>query len=71
MICIEDLCLSIANKALAQLGMPSPNRAIHDIFELELQREQQYDRNELNAFFPANLSTLNAEQKKAYDSSWQ
>ena len=71
LICIEDFCLSIANKALAQLGMPSPNRGMHDIFELELQREQQCNRNELNAFVQANLSTLNVEQEKAYDTIMQ
>ncbi|XP_054746322.1 uncharacterized protein LOC129250748 [Anastrepha obliqua] len=50
LIMIEDLCLTIANKALGQLGLTQPNRLMHDLFERELQREQQFDRDELRAF---------------------
>lgn len=67
LIMIEDLCLAICNKALAQFGMTSPNRSMHDIFELELQRELQYDCVELNAYIEANRPKLNTEQKVAYD----
>lgn len=71
LIQIEDLCLAIANKALIQLGMPSPNRSMNDVRDLEFRREQQYDRNDLNAFVQANLTKLNAEQKTAYDKIMQ
>jgi hypothetical protein len=39
LIAIEDICLTIANKALRQLGMISPNRPMHDFFDRELRRE--------------------------------
>lgn len=38
LIIIEDMCLSIANKALAQLGMTSLERSMHDILNRDLQR---------------------------------
>ncbi|XP_054746359.1 uncharacterized protein LOC129250789 [Anastrepha obliqua] len=50
LIMIEDLCHTIANKALGQLGLTQLNRPMHDLFERELQREQQFDRDELRAF---------------------
>ncbi|XP_053945028.1 uncharacterized protein LOC128854731 [Anastrepha ludens] len=50
LIMIEDLCLTIANKALGQLGLTQPNRPMHDLFERELQREQQFDHDELHAY---------------------
>jgi len=34
---IEDMCLEIVNKALVQLGLPSPNRAINSRFDRDLQ----------------------------------
>lgn len=48
--------------------MMSPNRSMHDVFNLELQRERQYDINELNAFIQLNLPKLNVQQKFVYDS---
>lgn len=67
LILIEDLCLSIANKGLAQLGMTAPNRPMHDAFNEALQREFQYDVNELNTFIASNQPKLNRKQKHAYD----
>lgn len=32
LIAIEDMCLTIANKALWQLGLSPPNRQMHDLF---------------------------------------
>ncbi|XP_067614385.1 probable serine/threonine-protein kinase dyrk1 [Eurosta solidaginis] len=46
-IIIEDMCLSIANKALGQLALVSQNRPMHDLFDGELQREQQFDCDDL------------------------
>uniref|UniRef100_A0A034VFZ3 Uncharacterized protein n=1 Tax=Bactrocera dorsalis TaxID=27457 RepID=A0A034VFZ3_BACDO len=46
LILVEDLCLTIANKALAQLSITVPNRSVIDMLDHELQREQQYDCNE-------------------------
>lgn len=45
------ILIMIANKALEQLGIIAPNRPMHVLFQRELQREQQ----------------LNAQQKNAYD----
>ncbi|XP_022232059.2 uncharacterized protein LOC111080631 [Drosophila obscura] len=67
LIAIEDLCLMMASKALAQLGMTAPNRDIHDLFNKELEREQQYDRAELNAFVQNNEPRLNINQRTVYD----
>lgn len=36
LVMIEDLCLTIANKALMQLGMVSPERPMHDISNRDL-----------------------------------
>ncbi|KAL4141514.1 hypothetical protein QTP88_004143 [Uroleucon formosanum] len=47
---IEDMCLTIANKALGQLGMISSNSPMRDLFHRELRREQQYNINELQTF---------------------
>ncbi|XP_041451331.1 ATP-dependent DNA helicase pif1-like [Drosophila obscura] len=57
----------MASKALAQLGMTAPNRDIHDLFNKELEREQQYDRAELNAFVQNNEPRLNINQRTVYD----
>ncbi|GFT79695.1 putative DNA helicase [Trichonephila clavipes] len=39
LILIEDICLTIANKALVQLGMPASNRPANNLFDRDLQRE--------------------------------
>ncbi|XP_049308573.1 uncharacterized protein LOC125777509 [Bactrocera dorsalis] len=71
LIMIEDLCLTIANKALGQLGLTPPNRPMHDLFERELQRELQFDRNELRAFVQTYTPQLNDQQKYVYDTVMQ
>ncbi|GFT76427.1 ATP-dependent DNA helicase [Trichonephila clavipes] len=43
LILIEDICLTIANKALGQLGMPASNRPENNLFDRDLQRETHYD----------------------------
>lgn len=65
---IEDMCLAMANKALTQLGMISPNRPMNDIFHRDLQREQEFDCNELNSFVESNVPKLNEQQHHVYDS---
>lgn len=67
LILVEDLCLTIANKTLAQLGITAPNRSALDMLDRELQREQQFDCNKLRAFIQANITKLNIQQKNAYD----
>lgn len=56
---------------LAQLGVISPESSMHDLSNRELQREQQFDRNELTTFVQSNTPKLNDQQKHAYDSIMQ
>lgn len=71
LIAIEDMCLTIANKALGQLGVPPPNRPMHGLFDRDLQREQQYHANELQTFVNLNVPKLNDHQKHVYDTIMQ
>ena len=64
---IEDMCLATANKALVQWGMTAPNRETHDLFDRELQREQQFYSNDLPLFVQSNISKFNIPQKHVYD----
>ncbi|XP_039967865.1 ATP-dependent DNA helicase pif1-like [Bactrocera tryoni] len=71
LIALEDLCLAIANKALGQLGLPSANRPMHDLFDRELQHEREYDANELQTFVNLNVTKLNVHQRHVYDTIMQ
>ncbi|XP_054734508.1 uncharacterized protein LOC129241988 [Anastrepha obliqua] len=66
LIRINDICLSMSNKSLVQLGMPAANRPVHDMFNRELEREYHYDCNELNTFVTSNLTKLNDQQQHVY-----
>lgn len=70
LIYIEDICLLMVNKVLQQFGMPSPNRAITDVFDREIQREKNYDTNALNTFVQLNMPNMN-QQKHVYDTIMQ
>ncbi|GFQ69802.1 ATP-dependent DNA helicase [Trichonephila clavata] len=50
LILIEDVCLTIANKSLTELGMIAPNRYSNGIFDCDIQRETPFDVNELQTF---------------------
>ncbi|GFV54536.1 ATP-dependent DNA helicase [Trichonephila clavipes] len=52
---IEDICLTIANKALLQLGMPASNRPANNLFDRDLQRKTHYDSDELGTFVRTKL----------------
>ncbi|GFW30504.1 ATP-dependent DNA helicase PIF1 [Trichonephila clavipes] len=67
LILIEDICLTIANKALVQLGMTASNRPANNLFDRDLQRETHYDSDELRTFVRTNLPQLILEQRIAYD----
>lgn len=71
LILIEDICLMICNKSLIQLGMTAPNRPMHDIFNLELQRERTYNIADLTMFIAENAPKLLDDQKIAYDTILQ
>lgn len=67
LIYIEDICLLMANKVMNQLGMPSPNRAVVDVLNREIQRETNYDTNALRTFVQQNIPNMNLQQKHVYD----
>lgn len=71
LIIIEDMCLTITNKALVQLGLTAPNREMHDLFDRELQREQELNSNDLRLFVQSDITKLNIQQKHVYDTIMQ
>lgn len=48
LVLFEDMCLLMCGNALCKLGMPNPNRPMHDALNRELQREREYDINDLH-----------------------
>ena len=56
------MCASL----MSTLGMPVPNRSMQ-AFNRELQREQDYDQDELAERVQRNVPLLNTEQKNVYD----
>ncbi|GFQ63981.1 ATP-dependent DNA helicase [Trichonephila clavata] len=50
LILIEDVCLTIPNKSLTELGIIAPNRYSNDIFDPDMQQETPFDVNELQTF---------------------
>ncbi|GFQ91731.1 ATP-dependent DNA helicase [Trichonephila clavata] len=50
LILIEDVCLTIVNKSLTELGMIALNRYSNDIFDRDVQRGTPFDVNELQTF---------------------
>ena len=47
LIMIEDMCSLMTNLVLSSLGITAPNHLMRDAFNHELQREKQYDTEEL------------------------
>ncbi|GFR06832.1 ATP-dependent DNA helicase [Trichonephila clavata] len=50
LILIEDVCLTIVNKSLIELGMIAPNRYRIGIFDRDILRETFFDVNDLQTF---------------------
>lgn len=71
LILIEDMCLLMSGNLLCKLGMPSPNRSMHDAFNRELEREMDFDRNALSQAVQINVPLLNPEQNQVYDEIMQ
>ncbi|XP_049308333.1 uncharacterized protein LOC125777443 [Bactrocera dorsalis] len=67
LITLEELCVMIFGKMLHELGMPAPNRPIHDALNREFERERQYDRNTLSQSVQNKIPLLHLQQKTAYD----
>ncbi|XP_073821521.1 uncharacterized protein [Musca autumnalis] len=68
LVLVGDMCLLMCGSLMSTLGLPAPNRSIHDTFNSELQREKAYDRDELAERVRTNVPLLNPEQKNVYDS---
>ncbi|KAE9524087.1 hypothetical protein AGLY_015452 [Aphis glycines] len=68
LVLIEDMCVLMCGSLLSTLGLPAPNRSRHAAFNLELQREKNYDLDEQAERVRKNVPLLNAEQKNVYDS---
>ncbi|KAF2890198.1 hypothetical protein ILUMI_15975 [Ignelater luminosus] len=47
--------------------MPAPNREMNDAFNRELEREREYDHQELDLVVQTNVPLLNPQQKEVYD----
>lgn len=47
--------------------MPAPNREMNDAFNREVEREREYDRQELNLVVQTNVPLLNSQLKEVYD----
>ncbi|XP_055604727.1 uncharacterized protein LOC129752961 [Uranotaenia lowii] len=67
LIMIEDACLLMCGSLLSKLGMPAPNRTMHDAFNREIEREQAYDQDALAQVVQTNIPLLNHQQKDVYD----
>lgn len=67
LILIEDMCMMMSNKSLAQLGMTAPNRPMHEAFNQELEREQNYDREALSNTVRTHVPLLNQQQRYVYE----
>lgn len=67
LVSVEDICLTIANKALVELGLTAPNRSANDLFDRDFQQEINFDIDTLESFLQTNLPKLVPEQRIVYD----
>ncbi|AEE09607.1 putative DNA helicase [Cotesia vestalis bracovirus] len=67
LLLIEDMCYLMCGNLLIRLGMPAPYREMNDAFNRELEREREYDHQELDLVVQTNVPLLNYQQKKVYD----
>ncbi|CAB3220694.1 unnamed protein product [Arctia plantaginis] len=67
LLLIEDMCFLRCCSLLIRLGMPAPNREMNDAFNRELEREREYDHQELDLVVQKNVPLLNSQQKEVYD----
>lgn len=52
---------------MIQLGLPSPDRNMNDLLNMEIQRERSYNPNELRNYVMENVPIMLPEQKNAYE----
>ncbi|XP_062525690.1 ATP-dependent DNA helicase pif1 [Bombyx mori] len=67
LLLIEDMCYLMCGNLLIRLGMPAPYREMNDAFNRELEREREYDHQELDLVVQTNVPLLNYQQKEVYD----
>lgn len=67
LLLIEDMCYLMCGSLLVRLGMPAPNREMNDAFNRELEREREYDHQELALEVQTNVPLLNPRQREVYD----
>jgi len=67
LVLVEDMCLAISNKRLVELGMCAPTRTVDGIFDRDLQRETQFNVDDLRLYVENNISKLVPEQRTIYD----
>ncbi|GBP92749.1 ATP-dependent DNA helicase pif1 [Eumeta japonica] len=67
LLLIEDMCYLMCGSLLFRLGMQAPNREMNDAFNRELEREREYDHQELDLVVQTNVPLLNSQQKEVYD----
>ncbi|UYV68898.1 hypothetical protein LAZ67_6001521, partial [Cordylochernes scorpioides] len=67
LISLEDICLSINNKILNQLGLISPERGRNDAVDRDMLREMQYDADTLQVYVETQKRLLTNEQNLAYN----
>lgn len=66
LISLEDMCISINNKKLNQLGLFSPERNRNAV-DRDILREKQYDVGALQVYVEAQKTLLTTDQRLAYD----
>ncbi|XP_076299884.1 uncharacterized protein LOC143218540 [Lasioglossum baleicum] len=67
LILLEDMCLSINNKLLNQLGLFTPERNRNDVVDRDVLREKQYDVDALQVYVESQKRLLTNDQRLAYD----
>lgn len=71
LILVEEICLSIVNKRLAQFGMYAPERSVGAHYDRDLARETNIDIFGLGDYVENNLAKLLPEQREVYDTILQ
>ncbi|KAJ3655291.1 hypothetical protein Zmor_014426 [Zophobas morio] len=66
-ISLEDVCMSINNKILNQLGLFSPERDRNDVIDRDVLQEKQYDVDALQVYVETQKRLLTNDQRLAYD----
>ncbi|XP_063906157.1 uncharacterized protein LOC135124864 [Zophobas morio] len=67
LISLEDVCMSINNKILNQLGLFSSERDRNDVIDRDVLREKQYDVDALQVYVETQKRFLTNDQRLAYD----